>query len=113
LERSGCRVTVVDDGLEGLLALQELKIDAMLVDLGLPLMSGGELTRRVRETERITGARRLPILAVSSQTSSEEIDGAFAAGVDGYVCKPYRPDDLLTALRRVLSEDSGRLTVAA
>jgi CheY-like chemotaxis protein len=113
LERSGCRVTIVDDGLEALLALQHLKVDIMLVDIGLPLMSGIELTRRVRASEAARKSRRLPVIAVTSKTTPEELDEVYRAGVDELVTKPYRPEELLQAIRRSIANDSRGVTAAA
>ena len=78
--------------------------DAVILDLGLPDISG---------TEVIVELRRWyvpPIIVLSGRTGSGDKIGAFDVGADDYVTKPFVMDELLARLRAVLRRDKGKLT---
>jgi DNA-binding response OmpR family regulator len=59
-----------------------------------------DLTERLRHTP---ATERLPILLISASVQEADISRGFAAGADGYLTKPFTPDQLLTRVRDVLS----------
>ena len=65
--------------------IQREKIDLLLTDFNMPLMSGLELTRKVRETYP---AHQLPILMFTTRNQREDIVAAVKSGVNGYIAKP-------------------------
>ena len=67
----------------------------------MPRMNGLELTSRLRAAERTRG---LPVIMVTSRSSDKHREQARIAGVDRYLTKPYRDEDLLGQLRSMLSK---------
>ncbi|HEX4607947.1 MAG TPA: response regulator [Urbifossiella sp.] len=100
LERWGHRVTVADSGKAALAALAGERFDLMFTDLDMPDMDGYELTAAVRRAEA-GGVRRLPVVAMTAHAMKGAREECLAAGMDDYVSKPVRDDDLLAAIRRV------------
>lgn len=83
------------DGLEALdLAAMESEIDLFIVDINLPRLDGLSFIRRLR-TELGSTA---PVLVVSTECGEEDRKAAADAGADAYLCKPWEPPDLLSAL---------------
>lgn len=87
----------VSDGLEAVQKAHELQPDLILLDIGLPKLSGIEAARRMRG---LTPQSR--ILVVSEHRSRDIAEEAMRAGVDGYVVKFVAYRDLLSAIRIVL-----------
>jgi PAS domain S-box-containing protein len=100
LGREGHRVTVAGNGREALRLLDEQAFDVVLMDVEMPGMSGFETTALIREREKGTG-RRLPIVALTAHAMKGDRERCLAAGMDGYVTKPVRPDQLRAALRDI------------
>ena len=101
LERWGHRVTVVASGRAALAALSEGPFDLLFTDVQMPDMDGYALTAAVRERETLFGSR-LPVIAMTAHAMTGVREKCLAAGMDDYVSKPIRDDDLLAAIRRVL-----------
>ncbi len=104
LEKRGHRVTVVGDGRQAVAAWQAGSFDAILMDVQMPDMDGLEATRTIRSIENLSVAGndrppRTPIVAMTARAMREDRERCLAAGVDGYVSKPVRLQDLLDTLR--------------
>ncbi len=108
LEKQGHRVTVVDNGLAVLTILAQQPFDLVLMDVQMPEMDGLETTAAIRAQEQGTG-RHLPIIALTSHAMQGDQERCFAAGVDDYVSKPMKVDELYAAIDRLCSyePDSG------
>jgi CheY-like chemotaxis protein len=65
----------------------------------MPVMNGWDATAAIRARERVTGLH-LPIIAMTAHAMKEDIDRCLAAGMDGYVSKPFRIEELLKELDR-------------
>ncbi|MFN0151344.1 MAG: response regulator [bacterium] len=103
LEKRGYSVTVAETGREVLARLAEEHFDLILMDVQMPEMDGLEAAATIRENEKQTGGRT-PIIGVTAHAMEGDRDRCIAVGMDGYVTKPIRPDDLFGAIRRVLAE---------
>ncbi len=99
LERRGHRVHVAANGKEALEALEEGEFDLVLMDEQMPEISGTEALASIRNRERQTG-KHLPIVAVTAHAMAEDRERCLGAGFDGYLSKPYRPDELFGAISR-------------
>jgi len=102
LEKMGHQPTLVADGVEALEAFDREPFDLVLMDLQMPEMGGLEATAAVRERERhLGGARRVPIIALTAHAIVGDRERCLAGGMDGYVSKPLRPDELVSEMTRV------------
>jgi CheY-like chemotaxis protein len=101
LDVLGISADVAADGHSALEALAQRPYDLVLMDCQLPGIDGYETTRRLRGRE--TG-RRLPVIAVTANALPAEREKCLAAGMDGYLAKPFRLEDLRAALGRVIPE---------
>ncbi len=97
-ERLGVGADVATNGREAVAAFERRRYDAVLMDLQMPEMDGLEATRRIRHLERARGGR-VPIIALTAQAMTSDIERCREAGMDDYVSKPFHPDDLFRALR--------------
>ena len=95
LERLGHDVDVVTDGQEVLRALEAGTYDVVLMDMRMPVMDGLETTRVVR---RRWPQRRPRIIGVTANAVAGDREQCLAAGMDGYLSKPFSLDELADAL---------------
>jgi CheY-like chemotaxis protein len=100
LTKRGYQVTVANNGLEGLDAFSNGTFDAVLMDVQMPVMNGWQATAAIRDREQGSGSH-LPIIAMTAHAMKEDIDRCEAAGMDGYVSKPFRIEELLKELDRM------------
>lgn len=96
LTRAGHRVTLVDDGDAALDALGEDRFDVVLMDINMPSTNGIEVTKLYRVTA--LGKKRLPIVGITADASSETAQRCLDAGMDACVTKPIEPHHLLHLL---------------
>ncbi len=99
LERLGVDVTVVDNGLEGVERAVHGDYAAVLMDLQMPGVDGYEATRRIRQ--KLAG-RPLPIVAVTANALPADRAASVAAGMDGFIAKPVKQEELRGMLERWL-----------
>jgi PAS domain S-box-containing protein len=99
LERLGYRADVATNGLEAIEALELQPYDVVLMDVQMPELDGLDATRRI--VERWPAESRPHIVAMTANALPEDREACFAAGMDDYVAKPIRPEELVAALKRV------------
>jgi two-component system sensor histidine kinase/response regulator len=97
LERHGHSLFHADNGREAVEAFARETFDLILMDVQMPEMDGNEATRRIRALEKATG-RHTRIVAMTAHAMAGDRERCFAAGMDDYVSKPLRKEDLLRAL---------------
>ena len=97
LEKRGHQVVVAENGREALDALDGLPFDAVLMDVQMPEMDGFEATAAIRAREAVTGAHT-PIIAMTAHALKGDRDRCLEAGMDAYVSKPLRPQELFEVL---------------
>jgi len=93
LEKRGHRVVVAATGLEALKALEKESFDLVLMDVQMPEMDGLEATAIIREKEKGTGHRQ-PIVALTAHAMKGDREKCIEGGMDGYLSKPIRPQEL-------------------
>lgn len=108
LSKMGYVVTVAANGKEAVAAFEQGVFDVILMDVQMPEMDGFEATARIREKEKETGGH-IPIIAMTAHAMKGDRERCLAAGMDGYVSKPVRPDtisetiDATLKVRRAIS----------
>ncbi|MBN1580478.1 MAG: PAS domain S-box protein [Anaerolineae bacterium] len=97
LERAGHTVTWAESGLQAVMAVQKQSFDVVLMDVQMPEMDGLTATKMIRAQERWAD---LPIIAMTAHALEGDRERCLAAGMDDYISKPFRPQDLFAAIRR-------------
>jgi signal transduction histidine kinase/CheY-like chemotaxis protein/ligand-binding sensor domain-containing protein len=97
LEKEGHTVVVADNGRLALEALKGGNVDLVIMDVQMPEMDGYEAAASIRKAEQAT-LKHVPILAMTAHAMKGDQEKCLAAGMDGYVSKPIRPDDLRQAI---------------
>ncbi len=107
LEMRGHRVVVANNGKEVLQALARDSFDVVLMDVHMPEMDGIEATTAIRNSEKGTG-RRQPIIAVTASAMKGDRERLLAAGMDGYLSKPFSSNEFFNAVESVIPARSDR-----
>jgi CheY-like chemotaxis protein/HPt (histidine-containing phosphotransfer) domain-containing protein len=85
----GCEADVVANGQEALDAIAAKRYDLVLMDCQMPVLDGYAATRALRERERESGRGPLPVVALTAHAMAGDSDSCMAAGMDGYLSKPF------------------------
>jgi CheY-like chemotaxis protein len=96
----GCSVVKADNGRAGLEAVEAGYFDLVLMDCLMPVMDGFEATRRIRSREAEGGLARMPIVALTGNTSPSDRERCLQAGMDGLIGKPLAEEELEHTLRQ-------------
>ncbi len=104
LEYFGCHIDVAGNGHEALEAFSRDRYDLILMDCQMPEMDGYEATRAIREKEASRGGdrqdKRMPIVALTAHAMEGDRETCIKAGMDDYLSKPFRPNELYSVLAR-------------
>jgi CheY-like chemotaxis protein len=101
LEKRGHAVVTAGDGKKAVAALKGGAFDLVLMDVQMPRMSGLEATAAIRKAERATKAH-IPIVAMTAHAMKGDRERCLASGMDEYLSKPLRPEDLFKTIDRVI-----------
>ena len=102
LEKRGHHVTLAGNGKEALAAIEKRAFDLVLMDIQMPELDGLEATALLRKRERGTGTRQ-PVVAMTALAMKGDRERCLAAGMDGYLSKPIRSQELDEMLDRYLA----------
>ena len=108
----GVELTLAADGVEAVDAWRTGVFDVVLMDIQMPRLDGVAATRRIRAEEAESGRARTPILALSANALTHQVESYLAAGMDGHVAKPIELPKLQAALEQVLAS-ADEICVAA
>jgi signal transduction histidine kinase/CheY-like chemotaxis protein len=101
LAKHGHQVTTAANGREALVAAEAQAFDLILMDVQMPEMDGLEATSAIRERERTSGLH-VPIVAMTAHAMKGDEDECLRSGMDGYITKPIRPEELFRTIDRFL-----------
>jgi two-component system chemotaxis response regulator CheY len=85
------KVVEAGSGREGLEALERERVDLIVSDINMPNMDGLEFLREIRSRELAQG---VPIVMITTESGEEHVREALAAGAQGYIRKPFTPDQV-------------------
>ncbi|MEZ6050710.1 MAG: response regulator [Planctomycetaceae bacterium] len=105
LKKWGHTVDVANTGLKAIEAWATQKYDLILMDIQMPEMDGHEATQEIRNREAGTTAH-IPIIAMTAHAMAGDREACLASGMDDYVAKPVRKEDLLNAIAPFFPETS-------
>jgi signal transduction histidine kinase/CheY-like chemotaxis protein/HPt (histidine-containing phosphotransfer) domain-containing protein len=94
----------IDEAIDGLKALEMLRhndYDLVLMDLVMPQLNGLEATDKIRK-EFTDPKNKIPIIAITASVVRKEIDKCYAAGMNGFIAKPFKTSDMVRTLYNVL-----------
>jgi two-component system sensor histidine kinase/response regulator len=112
LEKHGHTVVIAENGSEALECLERQKVDAVLMDIQMPLMDGLAATQAIRAKEAVTGGH-LQVIALTAHAMKGDREKCLEAGADDYLTKPIRTPDLLAALDRAKQAGQSQSTERA
>lgn len=100
LERLGLRADVAANGLEAVRMLMEIPYDAVFMDCQMPEMDGYTATREIRRMEK--SGQHVVIIAMTAEALSGAREQCFASGMDDYIAKPVKLEDISKAIQKWL-----------
>lgn len=105
-----CDVEEAEDGQQALDKLQEITVDLILLDVTMPVMDGPTMLAKLREQGNTT-----PVVMLTSESKRSVIAEAMRAGIDDYILKPFKPEELAEKVRKSLKlgAQAGGAPVAA
>ncbi|HZZ33675.1 MAG TPA: ATP-binding protein [Phenylobacterium sp.] len=117
MESLGIDIDIVADGKQAVDAWQVGGYDLVLMDIQMPVMDGIEAARQIRATEIAEQRKRTPIVALTANALTHQVEEYIAAGMDGHVAKPIEIAKLYEAISGALTNAatgaSGRTPAAA
>ncbi len=100
LSSAGFNVVVADDGRDALAKLQAQPVDMLITDLNMPNLDGISLIREVRA---LPNYKFLPIVMLTTESSSDLKQAGKTAGASGWITKPFVAEQLVAVVNRFLS----------
>lgn len=91
------------NGMKALRMLETESVDLIITDLMMPWLDGFELLERLKEDEKY---RKIPVLVLSARTSEEDKTRVLSQGVNDFLCKPFKPNELLQRVENLLTMKS-------
>jgi len=99
LRNAGYEVLESEDGQEALSVLENETVDMLITDLNMPNLDGIGLIKKVREREE---TKFIPIIMLTTESQDDKKMQGKAAGATGWIVKPFRPDQLINVVAKVL-----------
>jgi len=99
LKEAGYDVAEAKDGQDALAKLNDFPADLVITDLNMPFMDGIELTKALRSTPTY---KFIPIVFLTTESQMQKKEAAKEAGATGWIVKPFKPEQLLKVIKRVL-----------
>jgi two-component system, OmpR family, response regulator VicR len=101
LSRRGFQVKGANGGREGLELVQQEPPNLILLDLMMPDLDGWDVYKQIKATET---TRNVPVIIITAKSQAiDRVLGLHIAKVDDYICKPFRPQELLDSIEKILN----------
>lgn len=97
----GMEVMEALSGMKGYMMIRNEKPDAVLLDIMMPDIDGYEILRKIKLDPETSD---IPVIFVSAKTGQEHVEMGLSLGAQGYVTKPFRPEDLVEAIEKAVAE---------
>src|SRR6185369_1417464 len=104
----GFEVAEAEDGVQGLVKLDECQYDLVILDVTMPNMDGPTMLGKMREASNLT-----PVIMLTSESKRSIIAGAMKSGITDYILKPFKPEELRNKILSVLQGGGGVEDVVA
>jgi len=104
LKQVGCVITEAGNGQHAIDILQNESFDLVLMDIQMPVMDGLEATKLLRTKMKVT----TPIIALTANAFKHDIDLYLSEGMNDYLIKPYKEEELYAKIEQILRKSSGR-----
>ncbi|MFC2107639.1 response regulator, partial [Bacteroidota bacterium] len=102
-EKMGCVLDIVNNGKEAVEHFKENKYDIVFTDIQMPELDGIDATKQIREYENEIGSlHHIPIVAMTANTMKGDRERFLEVGMDDYISKPFKPEQLYKLLKRML-----------
>jgi two-component system chemotaxis response regulator CheY len=98
-------IVEADDGVNALQMIKEDKIDFVVTDWNMPNMTGLDLLKNIRASEK---AKNTPVLMVTAEGLADNVVDAVKAGVDNYVVKPFTAETVQAKIEQIFAKRSGK-----
>jgi len=105
LKEIGYLVDLFNDGEAGLYALEIMAYDLLILDLGLPIVDGIDVIKKLRKSQR-----SLPILVISARDKLDQRILGLDTGADDYLCKPFEMEEVIARVHALLRRSKNNLT---
>jgi PAS domain S-box-containing protein len=102
-EKQNHTVRSAANGREALDMIETEEFDCVLMDLQMPVLDGFEATAAIRGKERVSGGH-LPIIALTADAITRDLERCLAAGMDGYLTKPFNAREVFALVERVVHQ---------
>lgn len=99
LKQNDCEVFKADSGMEALLFLKDNKVDLILLDIEMPIMSGIKTLEVIKENKEMSN---IPVIFLTASADSENVLEAGKLGAVDYVTKPFMPQELIKRVEKVI-----------
>ncbi|KPL68676.1 histidine kinase [Erythrobacter sp. SG61-1L] len=101
LESEGHRLIVASDGAQAVELAREHRPDLIILDSMMPILTGPEALRRIREDAETAG---IPVVMLTSRKGEDDVVSALKLGANEYITKPFRPQELAARVESVLRQ---------
>ena len=101
LQHAGYQVAHAFNGLEALQRIAEDLPDLVILDIGMPLMTGLEMLRTLREHD---ATRLLPVIILTANSTDQDVFAGYHGGANFYLTKPFNPADLLRYIEQLFND---------
>jgi DNA-binding response OmpR family regulator len=98
----GFDIEQAEDGEQGLAKLEEISVDLILLDVTMPVMDGPTMLAQLRER-----GNKTPVIMLTSESKRAIVSGALKLGIEDYILKPFKPDELRAKVLKALKAEGG------